>query len=108
MNRVPILLALLAGLAFADGGMSTCNTNDYTADTVTTTVWKAKVTRVRRNGVVVNSGTYHPATEYSSSQAHPLSDFGELALIADPLSTTRAWTNLHLQGAGFYQSLYSH
>jgi hypothetical protein len=104
--RVAVLLALLCGFAFADGGVSTCSPNDYTVDTVTTTVWKAKVTRIRRNGVVVTTGTYHPVAE--SSEVHPVSDFGEMTLTADPLSTTQVWTNLHLNGGGFYQYLYSH
>jgi hypothetical protein len=107
VKRLAILLGLISGFAFADGGMSTCSTDDYTTDTVTTTVWKAKVTRVRRNLVVVTSGTYHPATDYTP-EAHPISDFGELTLTADPLSATQVWTNLHLRGGGFYQYLYSH
>lgn len=58
MRFLPVLLALLCRLAFADGGGLSC-ASDYTYDTVTTTIWRAKVKAVQRNGVRVFSGAYN-------------------------------------------------
>ena len=58
MRLVIFLLVLSCGLSFADGGGMTC-ASDYTYDTLKTTVWRAKVKAVQRNGVLVTSGAYN-------------------------------------------------
>ena len=96
--RAVVLLSFLCGFAFADGGsISTCDI-DHTTDTVTTTTWKVKVTKVRRNGVVVTSGNYNLIG--SGQDPHPISDFGQFILYPYYPSISRPWTGVVLGGGG--------
>lgn len=94
--RVAILLTVLFSFAFADGGLGTCRSTDYTTDNVTSTVWKGNLIRIRRNGVVVTTGIFHPPgfpdTTYSFSR------IGQFTLTAHDNSSTNSWNKLELYG----------
>ncbi len=101
------LSLLLTSIALADGGFSgspSCDERDWTYDEVKTTIWKPVIKSVKRNGVVVDTGTvsrYDYATKgYLSA---PVSQLDELRINAmnGENSPDDVWNKLNLNGGPF-------